>query len=441
MALFSGLSEKINHAFSKLRNRTALTELEIKQAMREVRIALLEADVNYAVAKDFISKVSEKAIGEHILKNLTSAQQVIKIVNDELIELMGSTHSKLGVSSSPPTVYMMCGLQGAGKTTMCGKLALMLKKQGKKPLLVACDVYRPAAVKQLQVVGKSVDVPVYEEGAGKPLKIAKHAIDEAKKKGCDTVIVDTAGRLHINEELMGELKDLKKLLTPEEILLVVDAMTGQDAVTVADSFNKDLDITGVILTKMDSDTRGGAALSIKAVCGKPVKLIGTGEKPTDLEPFHPERMASRILGMGDVLSLIEKAQDAITEEEAKRMEKKFKENSFNLEDYLMQFESMKKMGKLTDIMGMIPGMSRFKINEGDIDESKIEKNKAIIRSMTVKERRNPEILNGSRRKRIALGSGCTIQEVNQLIKQFEMTKNMMKQFQKGGKRGRLPFGF
>ena len=335
MALFSGLSEKINHAFSKLRNRTALTELEIKQAMREVRIALLEADVNYAVAKDFISKVSEKAIGEHILKNLTSAQQVIKIVNDELIELMGSTHSKLGVSSSPPTVYMMCGLQGAGKTTMCGKLALMLKKQGKKPLLVACDVYRPAAVKQLQVVGKSVDVPVYEEGAGKPLKIAKHAIDEAKKKGCDTVIVDTAGRLHINEELMGELKDLKKLLTPEEILLVVDAMTGQDAVTVADSFNKDLDITGVILTKMDSDTRGGAALSIKAVCGKPVKLIGTGEKPTDLEPFHPERMASRILGMGDVLSLIEKAQDAITEEEAKRMEKKFKENSFNLEDYLM----------------------------------------------------------------------------------------------------------
>ncbi|MBR7111259.1 MAG: signal recognition particle protein [Clostridia bacterium] len=431
----------MNHAFSKLRNRTALTELEIKQAMREVRIALLEADVNYAVAKDFISKVSEKAIGEHILKNLTSAQQVIKIVNDELIELMGSTHSKLGVSSSPPTVYMMCGLQGAGKTTMCGKLALMLKKQGKKPLLVACDVYRPAAVKQLQVVGKSVDVPVYEEGAGKPLKIAKHAIDEAKKKGCDTVIVDTAGRLHINEELMGELKDLKKLLTPEEILLVVDAMTGQDAVTVADSFNKDLDITGVILTKMDSDTRGGAALSIKAVCGKPVKLIGTGEKPTDLEPFHPERMASRILGMGDVLSLIEKAQDAITEEEAKRMEKKFKENSFNLEDYLMQFESMKKMGKLTDIMGMIPGMSRFKINEGDIDESKIEKNKAIIRSMTVKERRNPEILNGSRRKRIALGSGCTIQEVNQLIKQFEMTKNMMKQFQKGGKRGRLPFGF
>lgn len=441
MALFSGLSEKINHAFSKLKNRTALTELEIKQAMREVRIALLEADVNYAVAKDFINKVSEKAIGEHILKNLSSAQQVIKIVNEELIALMGSTHSKLGVSSSPPTIYMMCGLQGAGKTTMCGKLALMLKKQGKKPLLVACDVYRPAAVKQLQVVGKSIDVPVYDEGTGKPLKIAKHAIDEAKKKGYDTVIVDTAGRLHINEELMGELKDLKKLLSPEEILLVVDAMTGQDAVTVADSFNKDLDITGVILTKMDSDTRGGAALSIKAVCGKPVKLIGTGEKPSDIEPFHPERMASRILGMGDVLSLIEKAQDAISEEEAKRMEKKFRENSFNLEDYLMQFESMKKMGKLTDIMGMIPGMNKFKISEDDIDEGRIEKNKAIIRSMTLKERRNPDILNGSRRKRIAAGSGCSIQEVNQLIKQFEMTKNMMKQFQKGGKRGRLPFGF
>ena len=441
MALFSGLSEKINHAFSKLKNRTALTELEIKQAMREVRIALLEADVNYAVAKDFINKVSEKAIGEHILKNLSSAQQVIKIVNEELIALMGSTHSKLGVSSSPPTIYMMCGLQGAGKTTMCGKLALMLKKQGKKPLLVACDVYRPAAVKQLQVVGKSIDVPVYDEGTGKPLKIAKHAIDEAKKKGFDTVLVDTAGRLHINEELMGELKDLKKLLSPEEILLVVDAMTGQDAVTVADSFNKDLDITGVILTKMDSDTRGGAALSIKAVCGKPVKLIGTGEKPSDIEPFHPERMASRILGMGDVLSLIEKAQDAISEEEAKRMEKKFRENSFNLEDYLMQFESMKKMGKLTDIMGMIPGMNKFKISEDDIDEGRIEKNKAIIRSMTLKERRNPDILNGSRRKRIAAGSGCSIQEVNQLIKQFEMTKNMMKQFQKGGKRGRLPFGF
>ena len=441
MALFSGLSEKINHAFSKLKNRTALTELEIKQAMREVRIALLEADVNYAVAKDFINKVSEKAIGEHILKNLSSAQQVIKIVNEELIALMGSTHSKLGVSSSPPTIYMMCGLQGAGKTTMCGKLALMLKKQGKKPLLVACDVYRPAAVKQLQVVGKSIDVPVYDEGTGKPLKIAKHAVDEAKKKGYDTVIVDTAGRLHINEELMGELKDLKKLLSPEEILLVVDAMTGQDAVTVADSFNKDLDITGVILTKMDSDTRGGAALSIKAVCGKPVKLIGTGEKPSDIEPFHPERMASRILGMGDVLSLIEKAQDAISEEEAKRMEKKFRENSFNLEDYLMQFESMKKMGKLTDIMGMIPGMNKFKISEDDIDEGRIEKNKAIIRSMTLKERRNPDILNGSRRKRIAAGSGCSIQEVNQLIKQFEMTKNMMKQFQKGGKRGRLPFGF
>lgn len=441
MALFSGLSEKLNHVFSKLKNRTALTELEIKQAMREIRIALLEADVNYAVAKDFIKRVSEKAVGEDIIKSLNSTQQVIKIVNDELVELMGSTHNKLQVSPSPPTVYMMCGLQGAGKTTMCGKLALMLRKQGKRPLLVACDVYRPAAVKQLQVVGKSVDVPVYDEGLGKPVKIAKHAIREAERLGCDTVILDTAGRLHINEELMAELKDIKSTVKPTEILLVVDAMTGQDAVTVAESFNRDLDITGVILTKLDSDTRGGAALSIKAVCGKPVKLIGTGEKMGDIEPFHPERMASRILGMGDVLTLIEKAQEAISEEEAKKMEKKFKENSFNLEDYLVQFESMKKMGKISDLMGMIPGLSKFKISDEDIDEGKIEKMKAIIYSMTVKERRNPDIINGSRRKRIAQGSGTTIQEVNQLLKQFDTTRTMMKQFQKGGKRGRLPFGF
>ena len=440
MALFSGLSEKLNHVFSKLKNRTALTELEIKQAMREIRIALLEADVNYAVAKDFISKVSEKAVGENILKSLNSTQQVIKIVNDELVELMGSTHNKLQVSSAPPTVYMMCGWQAAGKTTMCGKLALMLRKQGKKPLLVACDVYRPAAVKQLQVVGKSVDIPVYDEGLGKPVKIAKHAIKEAERLGCDTVILDTAGRLHINEELMGELKDIKATVKPTEILLVVDAMTGQDAVTVAESFNRDLDITGVILTKLDSDTRGGAALSIRAVCGKPVKLIGTGEKMADIEPFHPERMASRILGMGDVLTLIEKAQQAITEEEAKKMEKKFKENSFNLEDYLVQFESMKKMGKISDLMGMIPGLSKLKISEDDIDEGRIEKMKAIIYSMTVKERRNPDIINGSRRKRIAQGSGTTIQEVNQLLKQFEQTRTMMKQIQKGGMRGRLPFG-
>ena len=323
---------------------------------------------------------------------------------------------------------------------MCGKLALMLRKQGKRPLLAACDVYRPAAVKQLQVVGKSVDIPVYDEGLGKPVKIAKHAIKEAERLGCDTVILDTAGRLHINEELMGELKDIKSTVKPTEILLVVDAMTGQDAVTVAESFNRDLDITGVILTKLDSDTRGGAALSIRAVCGKPVKLIGTGEKMGDIEPFHPERMASRILGMGDVLTLIEKAQEAISEEDAKKMEKKFRENSFNLEDYLVQFESMKKMGKISDLMGMIPGLSKFKISDEDIDEGKIEKMKAIIYSMTVKERRNPDIINGSRRKRIAQGSGTTIQEVNQLLKQFDTTRTMMKQFQKGGKRGRLPFG-
>lgn len=432
MALFSGLSEKLNHIFSKMKSRGKLTELEIKQAMREIRIALLEADVNFSVVKDFISKVSEKAVGEEILKSLTPGQQVIKIVNDELVALMGSTNAKLEVSSKPPTVIMLCGLQGAGKTTMCGKLSQYLIKQGKKPLLVACDIYRPAAINQLKIVGKSVNTEVFERGTAKPEKTAKEAIDYALSKGYDTVIIDTAGRLHIDEALMEELSAVKKAVAPTEILLTVDAMTGQDAVTVASSFNEQLDITGVILTKLDGDTRGGAALSIKAVTGKPIKFSGIGEKSGDLEPFHPERMASRILGMGDVLTLIEKAQSAVSEEEMKQMEKKLREASFTLDDFLVQFESMKKMGNLTDLISMIPGMSGMKISEKDIDESRIERFKAIIRSMTPQEREKPDIIKSSRRKRIADGSGTTIQDVNQLLKQFEQTKEMMKRMKNGG---------
>ncbi len=432
MALFGTLSEKINHAFSKLKNKGALTELEIKNAMREVRIALLEADVNFMVVKQFINKVSEKAIGENILKGLESSQQVIKIVNDELIELMGSKHSKLAVSDRPPTIYMMCGLQGAGKTTMCGKLAGLLKKDNKKVLLVAGDIYRPAAIKQLQVVGEKVGVEVFTEGQISPVKIAKDAIDYAKKQGFDVVIIDTAGRLHIDQELMQELRDIKANVAPTEILLTVDSMLGQDSVNVASTFNAELDITGVILTKLDGDTRGGAALSIKAISGKPIKYIGVGEKLTDIEPFHPERMASRILGMGDVLTLIEKAQNAISEEEALKMAKKMKENSFDLEDYLAQLSSMKKMGSMKDMLEMIPGMSRqLKGQDLQVDEKQIEKTKAIILSMTVKERRNPSILNASRRRRIAKGSGTQVQDVNRLLNQFEQTKQMMKRLSSG----------
>lgn len=432
MALFGTLSEKINHAFSKLKNKGALTELEIKNAMREVRIALLEADVNFMVVKQFINKVSEKAIGENILKGLESSQQVIKIVNDELIELMGSKHSKLAVSDRPPTIYMMCGLQGAGKTTMCGKLAGLLKKDNKKVLLVAGDIYRPAAIKQLQVVGEKVGVEVFTEGQISPVKIAKDAIEYAKKQGFDVVIIDTAGRLHIDQELMQELRDIKANVSPTEILLTVDSMLGQDSVNVASTFNAELDITGVILTKLDGDTRGGAALSIKAISGKPIKYIGVGEKLTDIEPFHPERMASRILGMGDVLTLIEKAQNAISEEEALKMAKKMKENSFDLEDYLAQLSSMKKMGSMKDMLEMIPGMSRqLKGQDLQVDEKQIEKTKAIILSMTVKERRNPSILNASRRRRIAKGSGTQVQDVNRLLNQFEQTKQMMKRLSSG----------
>lgn len=436
MALFENLSDRMNHIFSKLRNKGKLTELEIKQAMREIRVALLEADVNYAVVKEFVSKVSEKALGEEILKSLTPGQQIVKIVNDELIALMGSTHQKLAVSDRQPTVYMMCGLQGAGKTTMCGKLAAYLKKQNKKVLLVAGDIYRPAAIDQLKVVAGKAGTECFAMGQIDPVKIAKAGVEYALKNGYDTMIVDTAGRLHIDEALMDELVRVKKAVAPTEILLVVDSMTGQDAVTVADTFNKTLDITGVIMTKLDGDTRGGAALSIRAVTGKPIKFSGTGEKMEDLEPFHPERMASRILGMGDVLTLIEKAQEAISQEDAIKLQKKLKENSFTLEDYLTQIESVKKMGNLTDMMAMIPGLSgKLKAGAGEIDEKQLYRNKAIIQSMTPKERRNPDIIKASRRKRIANGSGATIQEVNALLKQFELTKDMMARMQKGGLKG------
>lgn len=439
MAIFQNLSEKLNHAFSKLKNRGALSELEVKEAMRDVRIALLEADVNFTVVKQFIKAVSDKALGENILKGLDSSQQVIKIVNEELINLMGSKHSKLEVSSKPPTVIMMCGLQGAGKTTMCGKLAGVLQKDGKRVLLAACDIYRPAAIKQLQVVGEKVKTEVFEMGQTNPVKIAAEAVKYAEKQGFDTVIIDTAGRLHIDAALMGELRDIKAKVNPKEILLVVDAMLGQDSVNVAETFNSEIDITGVILTKLDGDTRGGAALSIKAICGKPIKYVGVGEKMTDIEPFHPDRMASRILGMGDVLTLIEKAQSAITEEEALRLTKKIKERSFDLEDYLNQLSNMKKMGNLTDMLGMIPGLSgKLKGADLNVDEKQIERTKAIILSMTPEERRNPDIIKGSRRRRIAAGSGTSVQEVNRLLNQFEQTKSMMKMFS-SGKKGRLPF--
>ena len=403
MAVFESLSDKMNHIFSKLRNKGKLTELEIKQAMREIRVALLEADVNFNVVKGFVASVSEKALGEDILKSLTPAQQIVKIVNDELVAL-------------------------------CGKLALYLKKQGKKVLLVAADVYRPAAIQQLGIVGKKVNTEVFEMGQISPVKIAKEGVQYALKNGFDTVIIDTAGRLHIDETLMKELVDVKAAVSPAEILLVVDSMTGQDAVTVADTFNKTLDVTGVIMTKLDGDTRGGAALSIKAVTGKPIKFSGTGEKPEDLEPFHPERMASRILGMGDVLTLIEKAEQAFSKEQAENLQKKIKERSFTLEDYLEQLESVKKMGGIGDMMKMLPGMAG-KIKTEDIDEDKLMRAKVIIQSMTVKERRNPDIIKGSRRKRIAQGSGTSIQEVNQLLKQFEMTREMMARMQKGGMKG------
>ena len=446
---FESLAEKLQNAFRKLSSKGKLSEQDVKTAMREVRMALLEADVNYKVVKDFVKTVTERAVGSDILESLTPGQQVIKIVNEELTNLMGGSNARLTYSPKAPTIYMLCGLQGAGKTTMAGKLGNMLKKQGKKPLLVACDVYRPAAIQQLQVVGSQVAVEVFERGQGNPVEIAKKAIEHAQYYGFDPVIIDTAGRLHIDEALMQELRDVKATVKPQEILLVVDAMTGQDAVNVAETFNNNLGVDGVILTKLDGDTRGGAAISVKAVTGKPIKFSGTGEKLSDIEPFHPERMASRILGMGDVLSLIEKAQEAYDEKSAIALEKKIRNKQFTLEDYLEQMSQIGKMGSIKDLLNMVPGIAG-KINEDDIDEEKIvkqqKKTQAIILSMTPMERKNPDILNASRRRRIAAGSGTTVQEVNLLIKQFNEICKMMQQMTGGGlsgfakRRMKMPFG-
>ena len=430
---FEGLSEKLQGALRKMTGRGRLSEQTVKEGMREVRMALLEADVNYAVAKDFIRKVTDRCVGSDVLSSLSPAQQVIKIVSEEMTELMGSTNARLNWSSSVPTVFMLCGLQGAGKTTMCAKLAGYLTKQGKKPLLAACDIYRPAAIRQLQVVGQQVNVPVFEKGTQDPVKTAKEAIEYARYYQRDVLIIDTAGRLHIDEDLMDELDRIKAAVHPTEILLTVDAMTGQDAVTVAKTFDEKLDVTGVILTKLDGDTRGGAALSIKAVTGKPIKFSGIGEKLTDIEPFHPDRMASRILGMGDVLTLIEQASEAFDEHDAEKFARKGMSSRLTLEDFLDQMQSMKKMGGLRSMINMLPGMSGKDI---DVDDSAMKKPEAIIRSMTPKERRDPSILNASRRKRIAAGSGTTVQDVNTLIRQFEQAQQMMKQMMNTrGKKG------
>lgn len=431
---FEGLSDKLQNAFKKLTGKGKLNEQNIKDAMREVRMALLEADVNYIVVKDFIKKVTDRCVGTEILSSLNAGQQVIKIVNEELTALMGGSNSRLTWSSSVPTIYMLCGLQGAGKTTMCGKLANYLLKEGKKPILAACDIYRPAAIKQLQVVGEQVNVPVFEKGTQDPVKTVLEAVENAKYYGRDVLIIDTAGRLHVDDVLMQELADIKNAVHPQEILLVVDAMTGQDAVNVAKTFNDRLNIDGVIMTKLDNDTRGGAALSVRAVTGKPIKFSGTGEKMGDIEPFHPDRMASRILGMGDVLTLIEKATENIDQESSERIGKKLQRNpaDINLEDFLDQMQQMKKMGPLSNILGMIPGIGN-KIKDIEIDDNALKKPEAIVRSMTVKERRHPDILNASRRKRIAAGAGVTVQDVNALMRQFDQMRQMMKQMAGGGK--------
>ena len=432
---FEGLSEKLQGALRKMTGRGRLNEQTVREGMREVRMALLEADVNYAVAKDFIRKVTDRCVGSDVLSSLSPAQQVIKIVNEEMTELMGSTNARLNWSPSVPTIFMLCGLQGAGKTTMCAKLAGYLTKQGKKPMLAACDIYRPAAIRQLQVVGQQVNVPVFEKGTQDPVKTAKEAVEYARYYQRDVLIIDTAGRLHIDEELMDELDRIKTAVRPSEILLTVDAMTGQDAVTVAKSFDEKLDVTGVILTKLDGDTRGGAALSIKAVTGKPIKFSGIGEKLTDIEPFHPDRMASRILGMGDVLTLIEQASEAFDEHDAEKFARKGMSSKLTLEDFLDQMQSMKKMGGLRSMIGMLPGMSGKDI---DVDDNAMKKPEAIIRSMTPKERRDPSILNASRRKRIAAGSGTSVQDVNTLIRQFEQAQQMMGGKGKNRMRMRFP---
>ncbi len=440
--MFQSLVEKMSNAFSKFRNKGKLTEADVKAGMREIKLALLEADVNFKVVKEFISRVSDRAVGNEVLESLLPAQQIVKIVNEELIELMGGTNQKLNISPKPPTVILMCGLQGSGKTTHCGKLAGMFKKQGKNPMLVACDIYRPAAITQLQVVGEKVGVQVFERGTADPAETSKEAIKHAIKYGFDPVIIDTAGRLHVDEELMAELKRVKEVTEPAEILLVVDAMTGQDAVNVAKSFNDLLDITGVLLTKMDGDTRGGAALSVKYITGKPIKFIGTGEKLDCIAPFHPERMASRILGMGDVLTLIEKAEQQIDEKKALEMERKFREQSFTLTDFLDQLNSIKGMGSMESLLSMMPGVKPSQLNNVQIDEKAMAHTEAIILSMTPYERDHPDCLNSSRKRRIAAGSGRTVEEVNRLLKQYEQTKQLMKQFMgKKGKRGKFKFPF
>ena len=442
---FEGLASKLQNVFKKLSGKGKLNDKDVREAMREVKLALLEADVNFTVVKNFVNTVTERAVGSEVLESLTPGQQVIKIVNEELTSLMGGANAKLEFGSRTPAVVLLAGLQGAGKTTMAGKLAAYLKKQySKTPLLVACDIYRPAAVKQLQVVGEKLGIPVFERGQNDPVETARLAVEHAKKNMHDLVIVDTAGRLHIDEQMMDEVASLKSLLNPAEILLVVDAMTGQDAVNVAKSFNEKLELTGVIITKLDGDTRGGAALSVRAVTGKPIKFCGVGEKLTDIEPFHPDRMASRILGMGDVLTLIEKAQSAFDEKKAIELEAKLRNDDFTLEDFAEQFEQMKNMGSMQDMLAMMPGIDASKLGNMQIDEKQTNRMVAIIRSMTPQERRKPELLNASRKKRVAKGSGTTIQDVNRLLNQFEASRKLMKQFSGGrfkkGKK-RFPFGF
>ena len=439
--MFQSLSDKLSNAFKFFKNKGKLTEADVKAGMREIKLALLEADVNFKVVKDFVNAVSARAVGSDVLESLMPAQQVIKIVNEELTALMGSSQSKLTISPKPPTVIMMVGLQGAGKTTHAAKLARLYQSEGKHPMLVACDVYRPAAIKQLEILGETLNIPVFSMGTDvSPVKIAKEALKYAEKKGCDMVFVDTAGRLHIDEELMNELKSIKAEVKPSEILLTVDAMIGQDAVNVAQSFNELLDITGVILTKLDGDTRGGAALSIRHITGKPIKFIGTGEKLDKIEPFHPDRMASRILGMGDVLTLIEKAEKAFDEKKAMELEEKIRKSTFTLDDYLDQFAQIKNMGSMDQLMGMMPGMNSAAMKDVKVDEKMLAHQEAIIKSMTRAERQKPEIINGARRKRIAAGSGTSVEEVNKLLRQFEQLRKLMKQFSDPSKLSRFTKG-
>ena len=443
--MFQSLSDKLSAAFKHFRNKGKLTEADVKVGMREIKLALLEADVNFKVVREFVKQVTERAVGSEVLESLVPAQQIVKIVNEELTAIMGGSQAKLTISSAPPTVIMMCGLQGAGKTTHAAKLAAMYKKQGKRPLLVACDIYRPAAIKQLQILGEQTGIPVFTMGTDvSPVKIAEEGIKYAKDNFCDMVFIDTAGRLHIDEVLMEELRAIKEKVEPTEILLTIDAMIGQDSVNVAEHFNSLLDVTGVILTKLDGDTRGGAALSVRYVTGKPIKFIGVGEKIDAIEPFHPDRMASRILGMGDVLSLIEKAEAAFDDKKAAELEKKMREQTFTLDDYLEQFEQIKNMGSMEQLLGMMPGVNASALKDAQVDEKALARTEAIIKSMTPKERAKPEILNSSRKRRIAAGSGTSVEEVNRLLKQFEQVKKLMKQFtsmggKRRGKKMKFPF--